>query len=86
MAKWMTWYKQQTGYKKWILIILLNWLYWGLVYGITRLIYNNHEKHPIAAFLFQTTFMAIFWTLIFDAWLSPMIMKKIGDKRETDKK
>jgi len=36
--------------------------------------------------LFQTTFMAIFWTLIFDAWLSPMIMKKIGDKRETDKK
>jgi hypothetical protein len=81
------WYKSQNGVKKWLLIFILNWLYWGIVYSIPVFVLGrDDEDNPAASFLFQTTFMAIFWTLVWDVWLSPILKRKYGVKSQSDNK
>jgi predicted branched-subunit amino acid permease len=80
------WYKSQTGVRKWVLIFILNWLYWATAYGIGHILFStyNEERHNGRAFLFQTTFMAIFWTLFFDGLISPKLKRKYAERKEAD--
>lgn len=81
MRRWIDWYKSLRGIRKWSVVVVLNWLYWGFVNGITIFIFRFEMEQSLSYFFYSTTFMAIFWTAVYDAWLGPLIKRK-NAKRE----
>lgn len=78
MKKLYEQYQRRRGWKKWLLQFILNWFYWGVVYGLMYLWFMPGEQMTTPKLLLMITLMALFWTLFYDRLIAPWIKKKFG--------
>ena len=80
MKKFYNWYKLQTGVKKIVIMFCLNWVYWFAVIVLFDLIWPGAEAKSWAERLFYTTWMALWWTVLWDRWISKLIKQKRNEQ------
>ncbi|MCE3281656.1 MAG: hypothetical protein K0Q66_393 [Chitinophagaceae bacterium] len=74
-------YRELEGPKKWLVYFILNWIYWGFIYGLVYFLITD-QPTTIGEYLFMVTFMAFFWTLIYDMFLEPRLRGRKEKKEQ----
>lgn len=72
MKRLYEWYQQQEGIKKFGVSLLLNWVYWALMYFLIYFIIENHEKRTLEEYFITVSIAALLWTIVdipFKKWL-----------------